>query len=127
MRRKLIIMLTTALFLTGLSFVEQVCVRRMTDDVLMQIQSVMQHIRREEFDAAIQQATEMDRAWDKNARVLEMMVDHGSTDDVRYAFSRLIAALEERDSATAMVYASELEGAIEHVYERQAVTIENIL
>lgn len=127
MRRKLIIMLTTALFLTGLSFVEQVCVRRMTDDVLMQIQSVMQYIRREEFDAAIQQATEMDRAWDKNARVLEMMVDHGSTDDVRYAFSRLIAALEERDSATAMVYASELEGAIEHVYERQAVTIENIL
>ena len=127
MRRKLIIMLTTAIFLTGLSFAEQVCVRRMTDDVLMQTQSVMQRIRREEFDEAIQQATEMDQAWDKNARVLEMMVDHGSTDDVRYAFSRLIAALEERDSATAMVYASELEGAIEHVYERQAVTIENIL
>jgi len=126
-RRKLIIMLTTAFFLTGLSFVEQVCVRRITDDVLMQTQSVMQHIRREEFDEAIQQATEMDQAWDRNARVLEMMVDHGSTDDVRYAFSRLIAALEERDSATAMVYASELEGAIEHVYERQAVTIENIL
>ena len=37
------------------------------------------------------------------------------------------AALEERDSATAMVYACELEGAIEHVYERQALTLENIL
>ena len=38
----------------------------------------------------------------------------------------LLAALEEKDSATAMVYACELEGGIEHVYERQALTLENI-
>ena len=55
------------------------------------------------------------------------MVDHSSTDEVRYAFSRLIAALEQEDAATAMVYACELEGAIEHVCERQALTLENII
>ena len=55
------------------------------------------------------------------------MVNHGSTDEVRYAFSRLLAALEQKDSATAMVYACELEGAIEHVAERQALTVEKII
>ena len=56
-----------------------------------------------------------------------MMVNHESTDEVRYAFSRLIAALDQEDSATAMVYACELEGALEHVYERQMLTVENII
>ena len=31
------------------------------------------------------------------------------------------------DADTAMVYACELEGAIEHVYERQTLTLENII
>ena len=53
------------------------------------------------------------------------MVDHGSTDEVRYALSRLLAALESRDKASALIYAGELEGGIEHVYERQEFTLQN--
>lgn len=79
------------------------------------------------MDAAKKKSQEMDISWDEQARWLEMIVDHSSTDEVRYAFSRLLAALEENDPATAMVYACELEGAVEHVYERQALTVENII
>lgn len=127
MRRKLIIMLASAVFLTVLSAAEQFCVRRVTAEVLTQTQVLLSCIREERFEDALKLSLDMDQAWDRNAKLLETMVDHGSTDEVRYAFSRLIAALEEQDSATAMVYAGELEGSIEHVFERQAVTLENIL
>lgn len=127
MRRKLIIVFATLLVLTVLSAAEQILVRRMTDEALRQTREILAYIREERFADALQLSRDMDLDWDSNAKVLETMVDHGSTDDVRYAFSRLIAALEEQDSATAMVYAGELEGAIEHVFERQAVTLENIL
>ena len=126
MSRKIIIMAATLSILLLLSLLEQTIVLRITNGALENAQMVMEHIREEELDEANKKAQEMDVSWDEQAKWLELMVDHSSTDEVRYAFSRLIAALEQKDSATAMVYACELEGALEHVYERQALTIENI-
>jgi len=125
--RKMMIMAAVLSILLLLSLVEQATVTRITNRVLENTQAVISSIREGELEAAMKKSQEMDVSWDEQAKWLEMMVDHSSTDEVRYAFSRLIAALEEEDSATAMVYACELEGAIEHVYERQALTIENIL
>jgi len=125
--RKIIIMAVALAILLLLSLVEQATVTRITNRVLENTQAVIALIREGELEEAMKKSQEMDVSWDEQAKWLEMMVDHSSTDEVRYAFSRLIAALEEEDSATAMVYACELEGAIEHVYERQALTIENIL
>ena len=127
MYRKIIIMCVTLAILAILSAVEQIAVRRITDEALSNTKTIIADIRGKQLLQAAQKAKALDEQWDRRARWLEMMVDHGSTDDVRYAFSRLIAALEEEDSATAMVYACELEGSIEHVYERQALTAENIL
>ena len=127
MNRKMMIMAAVLSILLLLSLVEQATVTRITNRVLENTQAVISSIREGELEAAMKKSQEMDVSWDEQAKWLEMMVDHSSTDEVRYAFSRLIAALEEEDTATAMVYAGELEGAIEHVYERQALTIENIL
>jgi len=127
MVRKILIMGMVLSFLLLLCVFEQIAVGRITQNALLRTQDIMLSIRKGQFESAYEMTAVFDREWDQQARMLEMMVDHGSTDDVRYAFSRLLAALEAEDSATAMVYASELEGAIEHVYERQALTVENIL
>lgn len=127
MSRKIIIMACTLAILLVLSLLEQTIVLRITSAALANTQEVIEGIRAGEMKKAMKKSQEMDVSWDKQAVWLEMMVDHRSTDEVRYAFSRLIAALEQEDSATAMVYACELEGAIEHVYERQALTVENVI
>lgn len=127
MSRKIIIMAATLSILLMLSLLEQMIVLRITNRALENVQAVIGSIREEDLEAAKKKSQEMDVSWDQQAKWLEMMVDHRSTDEVRYAFSRLIAALEQEDSATAMVYAFELEGALEHVYERQALVIENII
>lgn len=127
MSRKIIIMACTLAILLVLSLLEQTIVLRITSAALANTQEVIEGIRAGEMKKAMKKSQEMDVSWDKQAVWLEMMVDHRSTDEVRYAFSRLIAALEQEDSATAMVYACELEGAIEHVYERQELTVENVI
>lgn len=126
MIRKIIIMIVTLSSLLLLSLVEQATVLRTTNRALGRTQEILADIRENELKSAIKKTHDLDLAWDEMAVWLEILVDHGATDDVRYALSRLIAALEEEDSAMAMVYAGELEGAIEHVCERQALTIENI-
>ena len=127
MSRKILAMAVTLAILLMTSLLEQTIVLRITNRALGGAKEIIQGIREGEMDAATKKAQEMDVSWDEQAKWLEFMVDHRSTDEVRYAFSRLIAALEQEDAATAMVYACELEGAIEHVYERQALTLENII
>ena len=127
MNRKIIAIAATLAILLLTSLLEQTIVLRITNRALENAREVITLIREAELESAIKKAQEMDVSWDEQAKWLEMMVDHRSTDEVRYAFSRLIAALEQEDAATSMVYACELEGAIEHVYERQTLTLENII
>ena len=126
MKRKILTVIITLTALLLLSLMEQATVLRVTNIAMERTQEILADIREEELKSGLKKSRDLDRSWDEMAIWLEILVDHSATDEVRYALSRLIAALEEEDTATAMVYASELEGAIEHVYERQALTLENI-
>jgi len=126
MSRKIIIMILTLSVLVLISLTEQATVLRITNRALEKTQEIITDIRERDLKDGLKKTHDLDQSWDELAAWLEILVDHGATDDVRYALSRLIAALEEEDTSTAMVYASELEGAVEHVYERQALTLENI-
>ena len=126
MKRKILTVIITLTALLLLSLMEQATVLRVTNIAMGRTQEILADIREEELKSGLKKSRDLDRSWDEMAIWLEILVDHSATDEVRYALSRLIAALEEEDTATAMVYASELEGAIEHVYERQALTLENI-
>ena len=126
MRGKIIIILIVLVLLGVLCTAEQVAVRMVTSQALEQARDIMDLVRADELSSAIVQARELDKRWDEQASMLELVVDHRSTDDVRFAFSRLIAALEGEDREAALIYAAELEGGIEHVYERQALLPENV-
>ena len=125
MSRKIITMAVTLALLAALCVVEQIVVHRITSAALEQTQLILADIRADAFEQAHEKAHALDQAWDEEASKLEVMVDHGSTDEVRYALSRLLAALESRDKASALIYAVELEGGIEHVHERQEFTLQN--
>ena len=126
MLRKIMAMAVTVLLLGALCVVEQIVVHRVTGEAMEQTKAIMADIRAQQLDRAQEKAHALDQAWDRKASRLEVMVDHGSTDDVRYALSKMLAALESGDEAAALIYASELEGGIEHVYERQEFSLQNI-
>ena len=126
MWRKTLTIIAVLLILAGICTVEQIIVTKMTDKALAETKTLTKLIQDGELDAAKEKTHALDKAWDDHAKRLEILVDHRSTDDVRYALSKLVAALNGRDEAAALIYAGELEGGIEHVYERQALTVENI-
>lgn len=127
MRRRIWTIVIVGAVLAVLGTLEHSWVKSLTDEALGQTRVILEDIRGERLDEAMQKARALDQLWDERAVRLEMIVDHGSTDEVRYALSKLIGALECEDRASAMVYAGELEGGIEHVSERQEISVQNIL
>lgn len=127
MRKKSITIAVVLLLLALLCTAEQIVVYTLTQEALTDTQEVLSLIQTGDLEEAQKKAHALDKAWDKHAKLLEMIVDHGSTDDVCYSLSKLLAALQSRDAAASLIYVNELEGGIEHVYERQTVTIENVL
>ena len=126
MSRKLWTIGITGLLLAVLFWYEQREIHALTGAASQATQEIIAAIRTGEIGTAQEKARALDLLWDERAGRLEMMVDHGSTDDVRYALSRLIAAIEGGDKTSMLIYAGELEGSVEHVYERQQVTMENL-
>ena len=126
MRKQCATIAAVLFLLIGICVTEQIMVYRFTHSALRETHEVLSLIQMGDLAAAQKKAHALDLAWDEDAKKLEVLVDHRSTDDVRYALSRLLAALESGDAAASLIYAGELEGGIEHVYERQAVTIDNM-
>lgn len=127
MRKKSLTIALVLLLLGALCAVEQVLVRNVTREAFTQTQAILAAIRANDLGEAQRITRELDQMWDKHAKKLEVLVDHNATDDVRYALSRLLAAMEGGDVAASLIYAGELEGGIEHVYERQSLALENVL
>ena len=127
MRAKVLTVVIVLALLGVLCTTEQTLVLRTTNEALAGAREVLALLRADAIGEALERARALDGQWDERAKRLEIFVNHKATDDVRFAFSRLIAALESGERDTAMVYAAELEGGVEHVYERQALMVENIL
>lgn len=127
MRKKIVTMLMGLLFVGALCALEHHAVKHHTSEALHEAAQLLDALRGGNLEAGMRMAQEMDATWDEWAQGLELMIDHGSTDEVRFALSRLIAALEGDDRASALIYASELEGCIEHLCDRQAVSLQNLL
>ena len=127
MRKKIVTMLIGFLIVGGLCALEHHAVKHHTSEALEEAAQMLDALRAGDLQTGMRMAREMDGTWDEWAQGLELMIDHGSTDEVRFALSRLIAALEGEDQASALIYASEPEGCIEHLCDRQAVSLQNLL
>lgn len=127
MRRKIMTIVVVLAVLLSISAIEQIVVNDMTDDALADVAVILDLLRAGDLSTALEKSRQLDVTWDERASRAELIIDHSTTDDVRFALSRLIAALEGEDRASALIYASELEGGVEHVQERQALIPQNLL
>ena len=105
MRKKIITMAVTLLLLGLLSAVEQMAVKRLTDDAMARTQEILSLLAQNQTARGLERAREMDAWWDEEAPRVETLINHEATDDVRFTLSRLVAALEMGDRDGAVVYA----------------------
>ena len=93
MRKKIITMAATLLLLGLLSAVEQMAVKRLTDDAMARTQEILSLLAQNQTARGLERAHEMDTWWDEEAPRVETLINHEATDDVRFTLSRLVAAL----------------------------------
>ena len=127
MRKKIWTVIFTSALLILLGVVEQKAVRTLTNEAMAQTQTILQLLKSGQNEQGLEQARQMDTWWDEKAPMVEVLINHEATDDVRFTLSRLVAALEGEDCEEALVFARELEGGIEHVLERQVLSVPNLL
>ena len=127
MRKKIWTVIFTSALLILLSVVEQKAVRTLTDEAMTQTQTIIQLLKSGENEQGLERARQMDAWWDEEAPKVEMLINQEATHDVRFTMSRLVAALERGDGKEALVFARELEGGMEHVLERQVLSLQNLL
>ena len=87
-------MVATLLLLGLLSAVEQMAVKRLTDDAMARTQEILSLLAQNQTARGLERAREMDAWWDEEAPRVETLINHEATDDVRFTLSRLGAALE---------------------------------
>ncbi len=127
MRKKLVTIAGVLVVLAALCMVEYGAVKGMTSEGLIEMEQILKAVRLDDLEMGLEQARKLNAFWDKRARGLDMLADHSDADAVRSGLQKLIAALESGDRSMAIVYAHEVKGSIEHVRERQALSIQNVL
>ena len=84
MRKKIITMAVTLLLLGLLSAVEQMAVKRLTDDAMARTQEILSLLAQNQTARGLERAREMDAWWDEEAPKVETLINHEATDDVRF-------------------------------------------
>ena len=95
MRKKIITMAVTLLLLGLLSAVEQMAVKRLTDDAMARTQEILSLLAQNQTARGLEQAHEMDAWWDEEAPRVETLINHEATDDVRFTDAVEIPGLVE--------------------------------
>ena len=75
MRKKIITMAATLLLLGLLSAVEQMAVKRLTDDAMARTQEILSLLAQNQTARGLEQAHEMDTWWDEEAPRVETLIN----------------------------------------------------
>ena len=127
MRRKIWTVIIVTAILIFISVAEQSLVNGLAEEAMMRTHEIIQMLQNGQMEQGLAQVREMDAWWDEEAPKIEILINHEATDDVRFTLSRLTAALEMGDRDDAFVYSRELEGNIEHMMEREELSLQNLL
>ena len=76
MRKKIITMAVTLLLLGLLSAVEQMAVKRLTDDAMARTQEILSLLAQNQTARGLERAHEMDAWWDEEAPRVETLINH---------------------------------------------------
>ncbi|MCL6559709.1 MAG: DUF4363 family protein, partial [Firmicutes bacterium] len=98
-----------------------------TVDLLQNIERIFSALEKEQWDAAYQQAVELESTWEKKANWWPILLDHQEMDNIEFSMARIKEYVAARDTALSRGQLSELKLMIKHIPEKEAITIKNLL
>jgi len=80
-----------------------------------------------DWESAINQNESLKAKWDKDKNLLAMLFDHSELDTIKVSLSRLNEYINCKDNLTSLSEISVIKMLIEHLPERDAITLDNLL
>lgn len=98
-----------------------------TSDFVQDIDKIKGEIEKNNWDAAYEQTINLKSDWNKKANWWPTVLDHQEMDNIEFSLARVKEYVEAKDTALSRGQLSELKLMIQHIPEKEAVTIKNIL
>lgn len=101
--------------------------QRASEEFKVRIEEIAALLGQEQWKEALSLCRETEQHWEEKGRTLAMWVNHEDVDDVSVGLAQLRVAIQGQERYFALLYAAELEEALTLIYQRDALTLKNVL
>lgn len=91
------------------------------------IRQVTREVERANWDDAFKQIKGFEKEWEKTGSWWPVVMDHQEIDNIEFSLSKAKAYIAEKEPVLSLGQLSELQLMIQHLPEREFVTLKNIL
>ncbi|OPY59815.1 MAG: hypothetical protein A4E55_00004 [Pelotomaculum sp. PtaU1.Bin035] len=96
-------------------------------ELLQNIERIEEGLERNQWDDAYAQITELEKAWDKKAKWWPTVLDHQEIDNIEFSMAKAKEYVAKKDIALSWGQLTELKLMIQHIPEKEAIRLKNIL
>ncbi|MFZ5435122.1 MAG: DUF4363 family protein [Bacillota bacterium] len=113
--------------LLGLGVTVLVALGNSAQDVIRDFDQIRDAIRNEDWKLAEDRIAAAHTAWDKHRQWWAVVIDHREIDNIEMSFSKVGEYIRYQDKAMASAELTVLKRLIEHIPEKEKVSLKNIL
>ena len=92
-----------------------------------EIDSISAEIEQDRWDKAVKKTIQLEKLWDQKARWWPIFLEHQEMDNIEFSLARVKEYVASQNRSLSQGQLSELKLMIEHIPEKEAVTLKNIL
>ncbi|MDD4169359.1 MAG: DUF4363 family protein [Desulfotomaculaceae bacterium] len=97
------------------------------DEIIQHIEQIEDVLEKNQWDYASEQVAELEKVWKQKAKWWPIILDHQEIDNIEFSTARFKEYIAKKDAALSWGQLTELKMMIEHIPEKEAITLENIL
>ena len=96
-------------------------------ELAREIDSISAEIEQDRWDKAVKKTIQLEKLWDQKARWWPIFLEHQEMDNIEFSLARVKEYVASQNRSLSQGQLSELKLMIEHIPEKEAVTLKNIL
>ncbi|MCG9967196.1 DUF4363 family protein [Pelotomaculum terephthalicicum JT] len=97
------------------------------DELMRNIEQIEQRLESNQWDEAYARTDELEETWENKAKWWPTVLDHQEIDNIEFSMARIKEYIARRDTALSWGQLAELKLMINHIPEKEAIRLKNIL
>lgn len=97
------------------------------DELMRNIEQVEQNLENNQWNEAYQQVAELESNWENKAKWWPAVMDHQEIDNIEFSMAKIKEYIARKDIALSRGQLAELKLMLNHIPEKEAIKLNNIL